>query len=200
MDITPLKGRRNIMSSVGVITRIELTLICVFLAGCSLTFRVTSDVSEEDDRTITKQAFSERVCGEYVTLHWDNRQQKSGIVLSVERDCIVLIEERDTVDVQMQQIEQVHKKHGSVGAIVGLPVGTILGGLAGAVLLPALYPNERFAGLAGLVYGAPIGLFAGLIVGAANPPTTIYEFRSPDEIKAHPPVIPPHPPYPDKSK
>jgi hypothetical protein len=167
---------------INVVTHGFLPLLWFSVSGCSLTFRVTSDVTKTDEKTITKEVFGERVRGNYVTISLNDRQLKSGVVLSVQGEHICLIEGQDTIDVQMQNIQRVHKRHEVVGAIVGLPVGTLLGGLCGFVVLGALQPGERLAGLGGLVNGSALGSVVGLIIGMANPPTTIYEFTPSSEI------------------
>jgi hypothetical protein len=123
------------------------------ISGCSSTYRITTGVSKANHNTITKEAFIDKICGKCVILTLRSGQLKNVKLFSLQDSCISFVDGHDTLGVPIREIRSVSDQHQLLGAIIGLPLGFVFGGLV-----------------------------AGLTVGIVTPPTTIYEFGPSSEI------------------
>jgi hypothetical protein len=164
------------------------SLLFLFISGCSTAYQVTSNASEDNRYTITTEAFTERVCGKYVTIMFDDTDQViRGTILSVHDSCISITNNLDTLNIPMQEVRFVSVKHNLLGAIIGLPLGILTGGLIGYGVGEASsgalsHSDEVLGSIGGLVLGSFVGAIIGPITGAIVCPTTTYELGSENEI------------------
>jgi len=163
------------------------------MSGCSSTIQVTSNVSRKNGNVITEKSFIENVRGRTVTVALKTGQSKYGAILSMRDSLISFTEDRDTIDIPRKDIQFIAYNHRLLGAIFGLPIGLIPGGLFGADIASASSSDEKnkidLSAVGGFIIGGIIGSISGTAIGIYAPPTTTYEFDSSGEIyeKQHAP-------------
>jgi hypothetical protein len=161
-------------------------LLFILISGCSPTYLVTSNTSEEKHNTITKEAFNERVCGKNVTITFKSNRFTIGTILSVIDGFIFLLRNHDTLAIPMQETRFVSVKHELLGAIIGLPLGILTGGLIGFGVGQTSSSESRHEEvgeeISGLVVGSIIGATTGTVIGIVVCPTTTYELWSTNDI------------------
>ncbi len=87
-----------------------------------------------------------------------------GELIAVKENSLLLLQDGvDDVSFDIRDIETIRivkKSQVLLRALLGIPVGFIMGGMAGHI------SDEQFGGLAGAVIGIPIGVLSGGIAGA----------------------------------